>query len=188
MTMPMFCLPSGPPGDGRAAGVPVSGHRPQSAHGTGRRCDRVGLDAARPGIYWAVLEVLASPIRSAILSLILGLLGVVSLAWLSLAFEMPPSGASCHYELDQGSGPAGIGTEGIDWNYGLLPERECRYGIDRSEETDPRDSLFRSLWPFVAVVFAIAAWVFIRVVVWLARRLNPVASNQRIGAARHVSG
>ena len=37
--------------------------------------------------------------------------------------DLEPAGPTCSYEVDEGSGPAGYGTERVDW--GLWPSRVC---------------------------------------------------------------
>ena len=108
------------------------------------------------------------------MSVALGLLGVAGLAWLSLLFEMPPPGDGCYFEIDVGSGPIGTGTEGIDWNFGLFPGRVCEYELDGLGEPQvyARTSLVRDLWPFVAAVLAVGAYVLFRSVSWLSRRVR----------------
>ena len=114
-------------------------------------------------------------IPQAIASLVLGLLSVVGLAWLSLAFEYPPSGDACDFQYPGESAPsAQTGTESIDWNVGLFPERVCELEVDGSTEVYSRrdESLFGFLWPFIVVAVAFGSFVAFRVVTRMARRLS----------------
>ena len=49
------------------------------------------------------------------------------LTWIVRVVEarsgLEPAGPTCGYEIDEGSGPAGYGTERLDW--GLWPSRVC---------------------------------------------------------------
>ncbi len=68
-----------------------------------------------------------SPWRAALAGLVVFGVSVLVLGWVVRVVmarsELAPAGPTCSYEVDEGSGAAGYGTERVDW--GLWPSRVC---------------------------------------------------------------